>query len=613
MEKGEKTTFNDNADADPDPDLDRMAGVDEDCSDDELARALEDDLLTVEDDEEEGGEEEEEGGEEEEEGEEGGEEEEEGGEEEEEGEEGEEGEEREEGEDGGEEEEIGMTVRKDENGQVASVGRYMGLKEEGVGKGVKRKEREEEDGQESKEMEKKRDLKEEMSVEAGKTKSLPVPLPTSSCLTVAGCKKRMRTCHAIDTSGRRPKRRHSQGEGEDEDRRRRAMDIGNRNDDWVSIMITEEVAGKAGVRRGRVEVETDGEDKREGNKTAKPRVQSDGEAASSVVIIQEEDGGDGGTGIEKLPRELFLHVLKFLSPEDLSVCSAVCRFLNLAASEESLWRRLFCMRWGPPTATERKQAQRFAWGARSAGSGGDHYGRRGWGALPTHPSLMTDTEQQRRQAQCLSAARVGAWKSLYFERDRSDMQDFLRNSPLEFREYYVQMQAAKRGQAPAWDQLRNGAPDEAELLAMVDSSVADHITAWRKMHSFDEESLLGAADHVCSGKTCSYHQIGDVFLCEKTGKAHVCDDTCREQILDPSCQLLVCAVSGRCFDRWLTPEEEEDETTEPGRRQLDQATNQDEQEIYTGSGRLARAYFLGYNCRDEKELDLALGEVLRST
>lgn len=47
------------------------------------------------------------------------------------------------------------------------------------------------------------------------------------------------------------------------------------------------------------------------------------------------------TGIfSKIPPELFPHILKFLSSEDLVACSLVCRFLNYAASDESLWRRL---------------------------------------------------------------------------------------------------------------------------------------------------------------------------------------------------------------------------------------------------------------------------------
>lgn len=34
------------------------------------------------------------------------------------------------------------------------------------------------------------------------------------------------------------------------------------------------------------------------------------------------------------------------------------------------------------------------------------------------------------------------------QRDREDMVEFVRNTPTEFKEYYIQMQAAKRSQAP---------------------------------------------------------------------------------------------------------------------------------------------------------------------
>ncbi|XP_014490920.1 F-box protein SKIP31-like [Vigna radiata var. radiata] len=61
------------------------------------------------------------------------------------------------------------------------------------------------------------------------------------------------------------------------------------------------------------------------------------------------------------------------------------------------------------------------------------------------------------------------------------------------------------------------------------------------------------ADHICSGENCSYYQIGDVFIYEKTGQVHVCDGTCREVIMDPTDKLLVCTISGQCFDRLLSP------------------------------------------------------------
>lgn len=37
----------------------------------------------------------------------------------------------------------------------------------------------------------------------------------------------------------------------------------------------------------------------------------------------------------------------------------------------------------------------------------------------------------------------------------------------------------------------------------------------------------------------------------------VCDDNCKEVILDPESELLVCTISGHCFDRLLLPSDAE--------------------------------------------------------
>ncbi|KAI3965951.1 hypothetical protein MKX01_010908, partial [Papaver californicum] len=47
-----------------------------------------------------------------------------------------------------------------------------------------------------------------------------------------------------------------------------------------------------------------------------------------------------GSNFSMIPSELFHNILKFLSSEDLIACSCVCKYLNFAASDESLWRRL---------------------------------------------------------------------------------------------------------------------------------------------------------------------------------------------------------------------------------------------------------------------------------
>lgn len=38
----------------------------------------------------------------------------------------------------------------------------------------------------------------------------------------------------------------------------------------------------------------------------------------------------------------------------------------------------------------------------------------------------------------------------------------------------------------------------------------------------------------------------------------VCDDACREFVLDQSSGLLLCTISGHCFERWLCPDDEDD-------------------------------------------------------
>lgn len=245
--------------------------------------------------------------------------------------------------------------------------------------------------------------------------------------------------------------------------------------------------------------------------------------------------------LSKIPPELLHHILKFLSSEDLVACSLVCKFLNGVASDESLWRQLYCLRWG----------------------------------------LVLPTKKPR---EC-------AWKKLYIKRDADDMVEFVRNCPMELKEYYIQMQAAKRSQAPLPSQIN----DDRMIL---DKTVADQVSIWKKSKGLGDNVVNG---HACSGETCAYHQIGDVFVCEKTGNVHVCDDTCREVVLDPTNGLLVCTISGHCFDSMLlSPDEMEPDVDQQ------QAGTTDEEEPFMGSGLFARAYLLGYNCHDEKELKDAL-------
>lgn len=52
---------------------------------------------------------------------------------------------------------------------------------------------------------------------------------------------------------------------------------------------------------------------------------------------------------------------------------------------------------------------------------------------------------------------------------------------------------------------------------LLDETVADQVSIWKRSKGFSDKVVL---DHTCSGETCSYYRIGDVFVCEKTGNVH---------------------------------------------------------------------------------------------
>ncbi|KAK7406990.1 hypothetical protein VNO78_08628 [Psophocarpus tetragonolobus] len=322
------------------------------------------------------------------------------------------------------------------------------------------------------------------------------------------------------------------------------MTFSDDEDDYLAQFLESEVLSEASDEEEENVEEPKAKRKRleEEAESTEQKLSSDSSSVSKNILV---NNGVVPRRIEtgyfsKIPPELFHHILKFLSSEDLVSCSLVCRFLSYAASDEALWRRLYCMRWGllPPT---------------------------------------------RKLREC-------PWKKLYIQRDGEDMIELVRNCQNEFKEYYIQMQAAKRSQAPHPSQLK----DDRIIL---DKTLADQVSSWKSSRGLSDTVVT---DHACSGETCSYYHIGDVFICEKTGQVHVCDDTCREAVMDPANELLVCTISGHCFDRLLSPSEMEPDTEQQ------QVGVTDEAEPFMGSGRFARAYSLGYNCADEKELEATL-------
>lgn len=52
---------------------------------------------------------------------------------------------------------------------------------------------------------------------------------------------------------------------------------------------------------------------------------------------------------------------------------------------------------------------------------------------------------------------------------------------------------------------------------ILDKTLADQVSSWKSSRGLSDTVVT---DHACSGETCSYYHIGDVFICEKTGQVH---------------------------------------------------------------------------------------------
>lgn len=258
--------------------------------------------------------------------------------------------------------------------------------------------------------------------------------------------------------------------------------------------------------------------------------------------------------------ELLLQVLKWLSPEDLATLGMGCHYLRTPSADDSLWRRCYCARWGPP------KNRRGSTGANKVGG----------------------------------AARVnGTWKAMYFERDREELQQAVAGAPPSLRQIYEQMQAAKRSQAPESSTL-----DGDDVL--ISLTETEHVARWRSQRGLGD-GTGPACRHRCSGLSCAYHQIGDIFLCETTGRAHVCDETCRERVIDMDGMSEACSISGRSFDRMLSDGDIAVLHSGAGGapdNPEDQAAG-DEAHFFE-KGYFGRLYEAGYTCENERELHAAM-------
>jgi hypothetical protein len=286
----------------------------------------------------------------------------------------------------------------------------------------------------------------------------------------------------------------------------------------------------------------------------------------------------GRSKLACLNDEITLRTLCFLSAQDLCALAQTSKHFSYICQANVVWRRLYALRWDPQTVED------------------EH---------------LADVD-------------ILPWYQLYKEKDIAELLKVLQDAaPDEIQVIYKHMIAARRTETPTL--ASQPLPDDTYLFsspatAGYQMGTMQHtIQAFRKTHGLP---LGSGVQEPCKAGDCNWSELrAFVLACTICGNLHLCrEELCRERQLDCSSKLLVCPISGRCFNRMLTEREEEEEGG-GGNNNDDDGNGNGVGDGGNGGGsssaadwnaeegmggRLGRAFYAGYNA-DAKELQHRFG------
>jgi len=286
-----------------------------------------------------------------------------------------------------------------------------------------------------------------------------------------------------------------------------------------------------------------------------------------------------------IPSEIIEHVFKHLSAEDVANSGQTCKIFRQVARRDSIWKRLYFDRWRSEKSTS----------STTTGSDDDED--------EEENKRKEEEEEEQEQHESNRKRKRGSktFRNRYFERDEKDLHNALLNVPESQKQIYADVQASKRSEVP-------DPANDVLIAASVSTAknVEGAIRFWKERKGFSVPSKVEEEErmkHKC-GKSwgCSYHRIGGIFLCEKTGREHRCGPRCDARILIDD--TYVCGISGiTSMDDNGTTIVEEDRCT----RELAGATADDEfglenEPNFGERGYILNAFEQGYSCENEKEL-----------
>ncbi|KAK9866530.1 hypothetical protein WJX84_008311 [Apatococcus fuscideae] len=164
-------------------------------------------------------------------------------------------------------------------------------------------------------------------------------------------------------------------------------------------------------------------------------------------------------------------------------------------------------------------------------------------------------------------SRGTTWKAVYLAKDGAELGEKVEGAPEAMKIFLRQSIVGRRSERPS-----------------------HRVSCGEEILRHARPAHMGPQrPHTCLGPVTFRHVGGNCVACTVCGWVHVCDENCRERLIDRQSHLPVCPLSGRCFDRLMT-EQEEDEAD------LGPPCDRDPGEDGIYGGRLAvSAYLAGYN------------------
>lgn len=215
------------------------------------------------------------------------------------------------------------------------------------------------------------------------------------------------------------------------------------------------------------------------------------------------DGGDSSVpdlGLTDLPLDCLERITSRLSPNALCCVSQMCTVLNRIASNQSLWKALYHVRW--PSGNE----------------------------LIGHDDSMGHDV---------------SWKMLYMKQDAQEIVKGQRAGDGQ-EKLYLQMARAFREHT-----LTHGQSAKTLCIAggdmYIPGSVSEHAERFKMMHGIRNG---GSQNH-----SCEYVRlVGHHWICQYCGAVHACGEFCLETEHCAGDDMMVCRLTGCCSREMISVE-----------------------------------------------------------